>query len=97
MNKLKFFFISVFALLMVGCAQTKVITKTELVSPNIQTSQYTCPVNKKFPNYKTLTDGEVAKLLVVLQTNNVICHDALESLKKHIEDTKTIIKDKKGK
>jgi uncharacterized lipoprotein YajG len=42
---------------------------------------YYCPVLEQFPNWKTLTDSQVAKLIVQLQKNNLTCKSSIESIK----------------
>lgn len=91
MKALKVSIVAFFIILLSACSTQKVITRTEYVAPTVNYSLYQCPVVKKFPNYNTLTDGQVAELLVKLQTNNVNCADALEALKKHIRETERII------
>lgn len=42
---------------------------------------YNCPVVQTFPAVKTLTDAQVAKLIVQLHQNNMTCKQSLEAIR----------------
>lgn len=44
-------------------------------------SMYNCPVVTRWPKIKTLTDLQVARLIVQLAENNKICKSSLDSIK----------------
>ncbi len=44
-------------------------------------SMYNCPVVTKWPQVKTLTDLQTARLLVTLAENNNICKRSLDSIR----------------
>lgn len=54
-------------------------------------AMYYCPVLEKFPNWKTLTDSQVAKLIVQLQKNNLTCKSSLESIKNFLEQSDQLL------
>jgi hypothetical protein len=56
---------------------------------------YHCPVLKEFPDWKTLTDAQVAKTVVTLYKNNLTCKSSIESIRKFLKDADAI--NKKGK
>jgi hypothetical protein len=79
-----------------GCASNGIgkpdliVTKQVVVMPD--ESLFHCPDVRKFPDVSTLTDIQVAKLLVNLHANNTMCqkninaiHDYLTNAKKTVE------------
>lgn len=76
------------ALLLAGCNTTQptvVQTKLEVVLP--ESSLYNCPVSR-YPDYKKLTDEQVARLLIQLHKNNVTCRNSLNAIKQFLEESK---------
>lgn len=61
--------------------QTQVITSYKYMVVHPAEAMYYCPVVKEFPNWKTLTDSQVAKLLVRLHQNNLDCKSSIESIR----------------
>jgi hypothetical protein len=57
-------------------------------------AMYHCPVLKEFPDWKTLTDAQVAKTIVTLYKNNITCKSSIESIRKFLKDADAI--NKKG-
>lgn len=60
--------------------------KQIVVLPDDQ--MYKCPVITIFPNPETLTDIQVAKLLIQLHTNNLECKNSLVVIKAFLEKAK---------
>ena len=59
-----------------GCNdQTQVVTTYKYMVVHPTEAMYYCPVLKEFPNWKTLTDSQVAKTIVQLHKNNLTCKD----------------------
>ena len=82
-------FILLFALLLAGCNDTKqVVTTYKYLVVHPDEAMYVCPVIKEFPNWKTLTDAQVAKLVVQLHKNNLTCKSSIESIRKFLNDAK---------
>ena len=76
------------ALALAGCQTTEqVITKTELQVVIPDRTLFNCPTTK-YPKPDTLTDVEVAKLLVTLQRANAECKRNLNSVWKYLHDSK---------
>jgi len=71
-----------------GSEPTQFITtqKQIVVLPDDQ--MYKCPVITLFPNPETLTDIQVAKLLIQLHTNNLECKNSLVVIKAFLEKAK---------
>lgn len=65
-------------------------TKLEVVMPD--SALYNCPITK-YPDYKKLTDDQVARLLIQMHKNNKICRNSALSIKKFLEDSKKIIEE----
>lgn len=66
-----------------GCISTSpVLLAPQYNIPKIDEALYNCPEIKKFPNYVTLTESEVAVIIVTLYKNNKICKQSLESIRK---------------
>jgi uncharacterized lipoprotein YajG len=79
-------------LFLAGCnSQEQIVTSYKYMVVHPGEAMYYCPVLKGFPNWKTLTDSQVAKLIVQLQKNNLTCKSSIESIKTFLEDAdKTI-------
>lgn len=80
--------IGLLALALGGCAagvpQKEVVTLTKNQLVKVPDDLYNCPVVKTFPASATLTDLQVAKLLVQLQRNNVTCKNSLVAVKEYL-------------
>ena len=72
--------------------QTQVVTTYRHMVVHPDEAMYYCPVVKEFPNWKTLTDSQVAKLVVQLHKNNLTCKSSIESIRKFLNDTDKIVK-----
>lgn len=94
MNKLLFLIPVVF--LAVGCASGAkpelITTKYKVVLP--PQDFYNCPSVTKFPNPDTLTDEQVGRLLVKLQTTNVKCKRNIEAIRTYLLNAKKTIEGK---
>jgi len=66
--------------------QTQIVTSYKYMVAHPSEAMYYCPVVKQFPNWKTLTDSQVAKLLIQLQKNNLTCKSSIESIRKFLND-----------
>jgi len=72
--------------------QTQVVTTYRHMVVHPDEAMYYCPVVKEFPNWKTLTDSQVAKLVVQLHKNNLTCKSSIESIRKFLNDADKIVK-----
>ena len=72
--------------------QTQVVTTYRHMVVHPDEAMYYCPVVKEFPNWKTLTDSQVAKLVVQLHKNNLTCKSSIESIRKFLNDADEIVK-----
>lgn len=78
------------ALLLAGCNDTQqVVTSYQYLVVHPDEAMYNCPVLKQFPDWKTLTDAQVAKTLVTLQKNNLTCKSSIESIRKFLKEADT--------
>lgn len=85
----------VVAMLLVGCNdQSQILTSYKYMVVHPSEAMYYCPVLKQWPNWKTLTDSQVAKLIIQLQKNNLTCKSSIESIKNFLK--KTELQMKKG-
>lgn len=74
-----------------GCAKApppQVITKTELQVYVPEKTMFYCQNVRRFPNPDTLTDVQVAKLLVELHSKNTECQKNMNSVWKTLNETK---------
>lgn len=78
-------------ILLSGCASEpqQFITKQKQLVVLPDEKMYKCPTIKLFPNPQTLTDIQVAKLLIQLHTNNLECKNSLTAVKAFLEKAKT--------
>jgi hypothetical protein len=83
--------IAAFATLaLAGCASKppQVITKTELQVYVPDRSLFYCQNVRRFPNPDTLTDAQVAKLLVELHSKNTECQKNMNAIYKTLDEAK---------
>jgi hypothetical protein len=88
---MKLLLASVFALGLAGCAKElppQVLTKTELQVLVPDKSMFYCQNVRRFPNSETLTDVQVAKLLVELHAKNTECQKNMNALYKTLDEAK---------
>jgi hypothetical protein len=76
------------ALSLAGCASNQVVTKTELQVFMPNQSLFQCQSVKRFPNADTLTDVDVAKLIVDLHSKNVECRKNMDAIHRTLETAK---------
>lgn len=77
------------AILVSGCATTEqVITREKLTVVTLDRSMYNCPSIGSYPNPETLTDSDVAKLLVQAEKNNSECRRNMKAIQNFIEQAK---------
>ena len=70
------------AVALAGCDEQQVQlyrTQLQVVIPPEQL--YQCPVLRNLPAYKTLTDLQVARVLVELHRNNLTCRASLDAIR----------------
>ena len=77
-------------LALAGCASKppQVITKTELQVYVPDRSLFYCQNVRRFPNPETLSDAQVAKLLVELHTKNTECQKNINAIYKTLDEAK---------
>ena len=78
-------------LTLAGCAKApppQVITKTELQVVVPGKNMFYCQNVRRFPNPETLTDVEVAKLLVELHAKNTECQKNMNAVYKFLDEAK---------
>ena len=86
------------ALLLAGCGGTlpaQIVIKEvpRVVIPADE--MYNCPVITSLPNPATLTDLEVAQLIVMLKKDISICKNSMDDIKLYLEDAKKRIESSK--
>jgi len=81
----------IIALTVAGCNKTlppQVVTKTELQVIVPERNMFYCQNVRYFPNPETLTDVEVAKLLVELHFKNTECQKNMNAIYKFLSEAK---------
>lgn len=74
-------------LFLAGCNDTKqVVTTYKWMVVHPDEAMYYCPVITKFPDWKTLTDSQVAKTILTLHKNNLTCKSSIESIRKYLKE-----------
>jgi len=82
-------FILVAPLFLVACASEPVVVRSvqhQVVMP--QESMFNCPTVASFPEPRTLTDVQVARLIVQLYQNNTTCRNSMNTLRQFLENAK---------
>lgn len=91
--------LAVIPLMLTACQttdKTQVLTKTEFVATTLPKSLDNCPVMKKFPNVETLTDGQVANVLITLNSNNRKCRNSIDAIYSYHDKVTKDIESKKA-
>lgn len=74
------------ALFLTGCNEQQVVTSYKWAVVHPDEAMYNCPVLREFPNWKTLTDAQVAKTVITLHKNNLTCKSSIESIRRFLND-----------
>lgn len=88
---MKLICLALIGLVLVACSGTPdpiVLTSKTQVVVLPDEKMYECPVVTAFPNPKTLTDIQVAKLLIQLHSNNLTCKNNMVAIKTFLEKAK---------
>lgn len=72
--------------------QTQVVQSYRHMVVHPDEAMYYCPVVKQFPKWNTLTDSQVAKLIVQLHKNNLTCKSSIESIRKFLNEADQVVK-----
>lgn len=80
-------------LFLAACSPNPTVTTTRHIVVLPQESLYSCEIVKTFPDSRTLTDLQVARLLVELHQNNVRCRNSIESIRKFLEDSRAQVEE----
>jgi len=83
-----------------GCAKDlppQFITKTELQVVMPERTMFYCQNVRKFPNPETLTDVQVAKLVVELHSKNTECQKNMNAVYKFLDEAKAKTEKPDGK
>ena len=81
------------AILLASCnSQEQIVTSYKYMVAHPSEAMYYCPVVKQFPKWQTLTDAQVAKLIVQLQKNNLTCKSSIESIRNFINNADKLTK-----
>lgn len=66
----------------------QVYIKTQYVVPEVPSELYECPTVSRFPDPKTLSDAQVARLLVLYHKNGIKCKGNMTAIKKYLDDAR---------
>ncbi len=72
------------ALFLAGCQTTQNLVVEKMYVPQVPEEFWNCPVVKKYPQVKTLTDRQVAELINVLANNNRICSNNMNAVRNYL-------------
>jgi uncharacterized protein YcfL len=79
------------AIFLAGCQSAQIVTTEKQIVIIPSESMYNCPTVSSYPNPKTLTDIEVAKLIVQLDRYNKICKNSIDSIKIYLQNAKKTV------
>lgn len=88
--------ILLFSLFLAGCQTTDstILTANKLIVVKPTESMYNCPTIKSFPNPEKLTDIQVAKTIVTLYKNNIICKNSINAIQEFLNKSETEVNSK---
>lgn len=72
-------------LLLSACGDTAVVTSVRHTVVMPQENMFECNVVEVFPESSTLTDLQVARLLIRLYENNIGCKNSIDALRRFLE------------
>jgi hypothetical protein len=79
-------------LLLAACGnETMMIRSTRNVVVTPDEGMYNCQVVDNFPDSNTLTDVQVARLIVSLYQNNVQCRNSLDAIKTFLDNARQTV------
>lgn len=82
------------ATLALGACQTTeptVVESRTFTVPEVPEALWNCPVLTAFPEVKTLTEKQVARLIVVLYRNNLTCSASLQSVRTFLDHARKTV------
>lgn len=88
---------SALALTLAGCATApppQLVTRTEHVVVVPEKQLFHCPYVHEYPNPDTLTDMEVAKLLIRMNTNGKQCQKNMDAIYEFLLKSKATVEKK---
>lgn len=77
-------------LVTVGCTAQTTAVRTQPIVVIPDRSLFVCPTISQFPNPETLTDEEVARLLVQLYRNNVTCKRNMDAILNTLQQARRV-------
>ena len=83
------------ALLLAGCGTAPKLIAPEYKVVTVPDDLYQCPVEKKFPDSRGLTNQQVGALILKLQKNNMTCKNSLDNIKSYLAEAEAKISKKK--
>lgn len=88
----KLAFVVIPFLLLAGCnSQEPLTVSTQPVVIMPDSRLFECPTVDRLPNPDTLTDADVARLLVQLQTYNVKCKKNIDAIREFLTNAKKTV------
>ncbi len=73
-----------FVLFLTACGSNQIITSSKNVVVKPEEALYNCPTVEVLPDSKTLTDLQVARLIVQLYQNNITCKNSIEAIREFL-------------
>jgi uncharacterized protein YcfL len=86
---MRYFTLGLATLFLAGCSDdiTLVVTRQTVVMPS--DNMFECPSVTNFPESSTLTDLQVARLLVQLHQNNLQCKASIDAIQEFLTAART--------
>jgi hypothetical protein len=83
------------ALTLAGCGTAPKLLAPEYKVVTVPEDLYQCPVKKKFPESRGLTNQQVGSLILELQKNNLTCKNSLDNIKAYLAEAEAKTSKKK--
>ena len=83
--------VAVAALLALTACQTSqqpVVVTTKRVPIDVPVGLFNCPVLKSLPEAESLTERQVAQLIVTLHRNNLTCRNSVDAIRRYVTEVK---------
>lgn len=78
------------SLFLAGCQSQNVIRTNQFLVVMPEESMFTCERFTNFPNTQTLTDIQVARMLLELYELNTVCKNSIDSIRTFLEEARRI-------
>lgn len=79
-------------MLLASCTEEEQVLVQKYHIVQVPPQLYNCPVVQTFPQVKTLTERQVANLIVQLHSNNLTCRQSLDAIRRYLAQAERTVR-----